>query len=120
MAATIPEFRDDTVRDPTTLRLRLNQLVKRTNEVGPRFKTVRLPTVMTGQSIVLQSPGFTVVAVTLAGVNRIDAGAALATSPWVSWFTQQDGTVNVSINGLAALPAKYAVNLVLFEGEATP
>lgn len=119
MAATIPDFRDETVKDTATLRLRLNQLVKRANDTAARFKAVRLPTVMTGQSVFLQSPGFQVAAVVLAGVNRLDGGAAPAAAPWVSWFTQPNGTVSVTVNGLAALPAKYAVNLVLFEGDTT-
>lgn len=119
MTPRVPDFRDETVKDTATLRLRLNQLVKRANDTSARFKAVRLPSVMAGQSVQLQNPGFNVVAMVLGGVMPIDGGAAPIAAPWVAWFTQGDGTISVTVNGLASKPAKYAVNLVMFEGEAT-
>jgi hypothetical protein len=66
---------------------------------------------------VLTAPGFTVGAAVVAGVAPTNGGAAPTAAPWVEHLTQQqDGRVTMSIGGLGAAPALYAVNLVLFEG----
>lgn len=119
MAATIPSFRDETVADANEMRTRLNQLVKRVNASAAQWKAVRLPSVRNGQEVALQSPGFNVAAVTLAGVTRTDGSDTMTAAPWVSWRIAPDGKLAVTVNGLSALPAQYAANLVLFEGDST-
>lgn len=119
MAATIPSLRDETVENAQELRLRLNQLIKRVNESPASWKAVRLPSVRNGQEVALQSPGFNVAAVTLAGVTRTNGSDTMTAAPWVSWRIAPDGRLAVTVSGLSALPAQYAVNLVLFEGDST-
>jgi hypothetical protein len=119
MAERIQDVREETVANPQELRLRLNQVIKRVNEASPRWKALRLPSVRAGQEVALPSPGFTPAAVVLAGVNRTDGADTITAAPWLSWRLTPDGRVSVTVQGLAALPAQYAVNLVLFEGEST-
>lgn len=114
----IQPLRDGTIQDRTQLRLRLNELIEKVNETASRWVARRIPNVQTGVTVTLASPGFNVGAITIGGVNPT-AGAAIPTvAPWVSnWVQQTDGRITMAIGGLAASPALFAVNLVLFEQE---
>ncbi len=116
--AKIQDFRDETLKDATAMRVRLNELVARVNESSLRVKTLRIPNVQAGVTLTIASVGFSVGAITIGGVNAT-AGASLPTAaPYVSnWVQQADGRITCTIGGLAAFPALYAVNLVLFEAE---
>lgn len=119
MTQRLQPFRDETVRDPTQLRVRLNDAVEAINAQRGQWRAVRIPDVTTSTSIVLASPRFTVGAVVLGGVNATQGGAAPTSAPWVSNWTQlPDGRIQLSIGGLPTSLSAYSVNLVLFEAEA--
>lgn len=113
--ARLAPFRDETLRNQTEMRLRLNDLVTRVNETATQVQARRIPNVRAGQQITISAPGFTVGAILLGGVQRIDDGAAPSAAPWASWSQQTDGRILVTVNGLAAAPALYSVSLVLLE-----
>jgi hypothetical protein len=75
-----------------------------------------VPNVQKEMTVTIVSPGFNVGAITLGGVNPTTGTPIPATAPWVSnWVQQSDGRITLTVGGLNAAPALYAVNLVLFE-----
>lgn len=108
-------FRAETLADPTALRLRLNEMVRALNETATRVQHRRIPSVQSGMTINIASPEFTVGAVLVGGVSSTSGGAVPTAAPWADWVQQGDGSLRISIGGLAAAPSQYAVNLVLVE-----
>lgn len=116
--ARLQPFRDETLKQPEQFRIRLNEVVKRVNDASLRVRTLRIPNVQAGVTVTLSNPGFNVGAVVLGGVNATAGAAAPTAAPWVKeWVQQGGGEITCTIGGLAAFPAIYAVNLVLFEAE---
>lgn len=123
MAQKLQPIRDDNVTDPKALRLRLNQMVTALNAPQSNHAVQVLPSVVPGQSVILQNPGFPVGAIVLGGVRRVDGGALQTTSaPWLYWSQLGDGTLQVSLYGLTTTnpptPAKYEISVVLMERSA--
>lgn len=109
-------FRDETLRNPVDFRNRLNEMVRRLNETSLITKAIRVPNVQTGMVVTLANPEFTVGAITIGGVSSTSGGAIPTSAPWVAdWQQLPNGSIRLGIGGLAAAPAQYAVNLVLFE-----
>lgn len=120
MATNVPEFRDDTMQDPAQLRLRLNQLVKAVNAQTPRFKVMRFASVTNQNVLIVPNPGFPVGAIVLGQFKTTDGSTPSLgnKTPTVSWFTQPDGQLNVTLGYLTS-PERWTVTLVLFEGEGS-
>lgn len=112
-------FRDESVRRPEDLRVRLNDMVSALNERAGQWRAVRVANVQDAMPVVLPNPGFTVGAVVMGGVNATNGALPPGTPPWVrDWTQQADGRITLTIGGLTSNGRLYAVNLVLFEGEA--
>ena len=116
--ANVQPFRDDTLKDATQTRVRLNQLVDAVNGAPGQWSAIRVPNVQSGTPIVIKAPPFQVGAVVVGGVSPTNGGAALATAPFANWSQLGDGRLSISVLGLGSPPLLYAVNLVLLEGEA--
>ena len=118
--AKIQPFRDGTLQDRTQLRVRLNELVQAVNQTALRFSTRRIANVQVGMQIVTASPGFTVGAIAMGGVNSTTGGSNPGQAPWISnWVQQPDGRITFYVNALAAAPALYSVNVIFFEQETS-
>ena len=117
--ARLQPLRDGDLQDRTTLRTRLNEAFQRLNDNAARWATRRIPNVQTGMQVIAASPGFTVGAVTIGGVNATNGGAKPTAAPWIDDFTQQtDGRITFTVGGLGAAPSLYAVNVIFYEAEA--
>lgn len=117
--ARVAPFRTETLDDAEQMRLRLNELVARVNASSPRVRTVRIPNVQAGMRVVIAQPDFTVGAVLVGGAVPTAGGAVPTSAPWADWQLLGDGRISLTVNGLGAAPALYAVTLVLTELEAT-
>jgi hypothetical protein len=116
--AKLQPFRDGTLQDKTELRIRLNEVVKAINETSLRVSSRRIANVQSGMQVVTASPGFTVGAITLGGVNPTNGGAKPTAAPWLNdWVQQGDGRITFIVSGLGAAPSLYSVNVVFYEQE---
>ncbi len=117
--ANLQPFRDGTLQDRTQLRIRLNEVVKAINEVSLRVSARRIVNVQAGMVVSTASPGFTVGAITLGGVNPTNGGAKPTAAPWIdNWVQQPDGKITFVVAGIAAAPSLFSVNVVFYEQEA--
>lgn len=116
--ANVQPFRDDTLKDATQMRVRLNQLVDAVNASPGQWSAIRVPNVQNGTPIVIKAPPFQVGSVVLGGITPTNGASALSVAPFVNWSQLGDGRLSISVVGLGAFPALYSVNLVLLEGEA--
>lgn len=116
----VQPFRDETMKKPEDLRVRLNELVDTVNDGPKRWRAMRIPNVQREMKVVLADPGFPVGAIVLGGITPTNGGAIPTAAPWVSdWVQQADGRITLTVKDLSSGGKTYVVNLVLFEGEAS-
>jgi len=116
--AKLQPYRDETLKDPVNFRVRLNEMVNTLNDSAGRWVAKRLQNVQAGVQVLLPNLGFTVGAIVVGGCNSTNGGAAPTSAPWCNWTQLQDGRISFTVQGLAAFPALYVVNIIIFEGEA--
>lgn len=119
MTTRIQPIREEAVKDPASLRGWLNEVVKRLLETSTRTATRKVPNVQLGVPVVTSGPDFVVGGLIVSGVKATAGAAAPAVAPWCDWTQLPDGRIVITVYGLAAAPAIYAVSLVFFESEAS-
>lgn len=117
MTTRIQPIREEAVKDPSSLRGWLNEVVKRLLETSARFSQRRVPNVQLGVPVTTAGPDYAVGGILITGVKATAGAAAPSTAPWCDWTQLPDGRLTITVYGLAAWPAIYAVSFVFFEAE---
>lgn len=115
----IPPIRTEAVKDASALSIRLNDIVDIINDIPPRFVVRKVANVQAGVRVSLPFPGFTVGAVVFGGCKATSGGGVPASTPWIDWTQQGDGSVSFFVSNLPAFPALFVVYVVLFEATVT-